>query len=96
MRQIKFRGETFGGKSIYGDLGHHGRDLVITNSRSTCYVKPESVAQLVGWDGHGEEIYEGDVLLDDYEQEHVAEIYDRPNFLRRRVLKRRRNNNASD
>lgn len=55
MREIKFRGETYLGKTVYGDLTHNtyiGEEPV----------KPESVKQLVGYDEDGREVYEGDEL----------------------------------
>ena len=71
MRPIKFRGETFDGKVVYGDLLHYGkyekciRSYLLPDkiSISTLPVKPESVALLVGYDADGKEIYEGDELI---------------------------------
>ena len=45
------------------------------------------VAQFVGVDSAGNEVYEGDVLIDELEQEYTAEIYDRPEKIRSLKLK---------
>lgn len=89
MRQIKFRGMTRRGQLVYGDLIHEfaGSVRIQTADGDNYYVDAESVAQLVGFDNRGEEVYEGDVLIDEYEQEHIAEISDRPRFIQRKVLK---------
>ena len=58
MRPIKFRGKTFDDKLVYGDLIHVDENIFIDITP----VKPESVAQLVGYDDDGNEVYEGDLL----------------------------------
>lgn len=50
-------------------------------------VEPESIAQFVGRDKDGREVYEGDVLIDELEQEYTAEIYDRPEKIHALKLK---------
>ena len=45
------------------------------------------VAQLIGFDRDGAEVYEGDVLIDELEQEYTAEIYDRPEKIHALKLK---------
>lgn len=51
-------------------------------------VEADSVAQLCGYDKNGAEVYEGDILVDELDQEHVAEIYDRPNVIAALTLKK--------
>ena len=69
MRQIKFRGLTLEGKFIYGDYRRIGVRPHIYK-RGQCYyeeraveVTPESVAQLIGIDANGREVYEGDTVI---------------------------------
>ncbi|MBR1807254.1 MAG: hypothetical protein IJ774_12830, partial [Selenomonadaceae bacterium] len=50
-------------------------------------VDEDSIAQLVGFDREGAEVYEGDILLDELEQEYTAEIYDRPEKIHALKLK---------
>ena len=97
MRQIKFRGKDMTGQFVYGLLAKKklrtsGKIVwaIATGRQLSDFipVMESSIAQFVGYDKNGEEVYEGDELIDEYEQEHVAEIYDRPNFLKRRVLRR--------
>ena len=67
MRQIKFRGRSlYSGELVYGNLTH-GTDgnFYIFDGRRPHWVDPESVAQLVGHDKNGKEVYEGDVVIDD-------------------------------
>lgn len=68
---IKFRGKHITtSEYIYGDLIHdrHGKtrityasDIALTGYVNEA-VKPDSVAQLVGYDADGNEVYEGDKL----------------------------------
>ena len=61
MRTIKFRGARVNtGELVYGDLTHDGGHIYIDDKR----VNPDSVAQLVGTDNNGEEVYEGDELVE--------------------------------
>ena len=83
MRPIKFRGRTCGNVMVYGDLRHVGTTAVIDDTA----VYEDSIAQLVGYDCDGREVYEGDVLIDELEQEYTAEIYDRPEKIHALKLK---------
>ena len=91
MRPIKFRG-----KSIYLDEYVYGFVHQGFFYKWWIYPAPDSpnepvytgtVEQLVGYDKNGNEVYEGDTLIDELDNEHVAEIYDRPNFLTKLTLK---------
>lgn len=63
MRTYKFRGKRFdNGELIYGDLSISSRPA-IGNGRDWFLVEPESVAQFVGFDADGNEIYEGDEIV---------------------------------
>lgn len=100
-RPIKFRGKIATthekGKYIYGDLCTNSLQgtacirMVWRGIPAKIEVDPESVAQLCGTDINGQEVFEGDVLIDELEQEHIAEIYDRPQFLVRLKLKEQDN-----
>ena len=60
MRTIKFHGKSkYSGDIIFGDLIHVDENIYIENEP----VYPESVAQLVGYDADGNEVYEGDQLI---------------------------------
>lgn len=89
MRQIKFRGRRVDtGKFVFGDLLHMtgGRIGIIFDKRiAAVEVEPESVAQFVGVDSNGKEVYEGDVLLDELDCEWEARLT--PTDLRGLTLK---------
>lgn len=96
MRKIKFRGcDLDSGEYVCGEFGQgatSGEPVIYLYDEDAqqwvgAAVDPDSVAQLVGYDANGKEVYEGDILLDELDNEHVAEIYDRPNFLAELVLK---------
>ncbi len=64
MRTIKFRGLDAYGKLHYGDLWQRtdGTILFDHNEHVWQRIHPDSVAQFVGYDINGEEIYEGDIV----------------------------------
>lgn len=80
MRAIKFRGvdmET--GETVYGELG-----TIFTTCTGDKYyfgsehsVKPESVKQLIGVDGNGCEVYEGDkvVRIKEWQDDEVLDFH---------------------
>lgn len=70
MRLIKFRGRDINtGEVIFGDLRHIGIRTYIFKEAQCYYdeelieVDEDSVAQLVGYDEDGKEVYEGDELI---------------------------------
>ena len=65
MREIKFRGKTLGDELFFGDLIQSNGEPSIFDGTHRKYVKPESVAQLVGYDADGNEVYDDDVLVDE-------------------------------
>ena len=73
---IKFRGVSeLTGKTIYGvgvkDYGDNRVDI-ITGGMALEAVQADSVAQLVGYDVDGKEVYEGDTLLWDDGDKHIV------------------------
>lgn len=74
MKIIKFRGKDIQtGKFIYGDLIHSHSEkggVLISEERPISTparrVEDDSVAQFVGYDADGKEIYEGDICVDKY------------------------------
>jgi len=65
MRPIKFRGRYLSGEAtVYGDLIHTKHGVFIATAPGGCIeVDPDSVAQLVGYDKNGKEVYEGDTVI---------------------------------
>ena len=72
-RPIKFRGRHIatGGKMVYGNLLLLNSAAYIYRAKSGVFeVDPNSIAQLVGYDKDGREVYEGDIVVGrDYEIE---------------------------
>lgn len=63
MRKIKFRGKSYDGSFRYGDLIQRHGQKYIGEECGECRIYPDSIAQLVGYDTDGKEIYEGDCLI---------------------------------
>lgn len=87
MRQIKFRGHAISdscGQSVdrivHGDLIHEWNKLCILDEDDGDIYKvdPESVAQLVGVDSNGNEVYEGDIIVNSRGEEWEAELIPAP------------------
>ena len=72
MKTIKFRGRTCGNVTVYGDLRHVGSTAVIDDTA----VYEDSIAQFVGYDCDGREVYEGDVLTLPNGTEYAARLFD--------------------
>lgn len=79
MKTIKFRGKSkYSGKFVYGGLYDGGNQYYIVNvyyegKASSNFeemftelepIYPETIAQLVGYDANGNEVYEGDKFTD--------------------------------
>ena len=93
-RLIKFRGVSLDtGEFIYGDLRIIGIHPHIFKEAQCYYdeelieVEPESVAQLVGYDCDGREVYEGDVCLYPDGSEFTAAIFSHPETIKSCWLK---------
>jgi len=77
-RTIKFRGRDAYGKLHYGDLWQRTDGMILFDHDETVWqrVHPESVAQLVGYDCDGREVYEGDELISvDGDYEDTAKLF---------------------
>lgn len=70
MRPIKFRGRDLEGKMRSGYYAEDKGYPYIVESHCWHEIYPDTVAQLVGTDKNGREIYEGDVLQYDYNGVH--------------------------
>lgn len=75
-RPIKFRGRDAYGKLHYGDLWQRTDGMILFDHDENVWqrVHPESIAQLVGYDADGREVYEGDIVVDDI-AEYVAHLF---------------------
>ena len=77
-RPIKFRGKRVNnGEFVFGDLMHMtgNRIGIIFDKRvAAVEVEPDSVAQLVGYDKNGAEVYEGDIVCDKHGIHYVVRL----------------------
>ena len=94
MRLIKFRGRNWKSELVYGSYCYthftdtdHAVHAIIDEYGEEWRVDPDDVAQFVGCDKTGVEVYEGDTLVDELENEFVAEIYMRPEQIERLILR---------
>lgn len=80
MNPIKFRGrDVHTGEYVFGfyTTGSDDKSFIIINSAQGQYlreVKFDSVAQLVGFDKDGKEVYEGDTLIDSEGYEYLVSL----------------------
>ena len=90
-RPIKFRGRVpdsdklDGGRIVYGSLVDYGEDdglyrywihPIGGGGRNYFPVNENSIAQFVGYDKTGNEVYEGDKVISEYGDEVVARLMD--------------------
>lgn len=77
-RQIKFRGRRVkDGGFVYGDycIGLHGYPSIRDHeTKQYVDVNPDTVAQFIGYDSHGNEVYEGDKLTDSNNNKYIAKL----------------------
>ena len=87
-RPIYFRGQSVNERKnfVFGYYMKRGDKEYIFDGASPWRVT--NVAQFVGHDANLNSVYEGDILVDELELEHVAEIYDRPNVIASLTLKK--------
>ena len=69
--KIKFRGIAEDGKNIFSDsiqfdVDSKGREFCRLKDEfgNWLFVDPDSIAQFVGYDADGKEVYEGDILIE--------------------------------
>lgn len=87
MRVIKFRGRVIdsdkrdGGRIVFGSLVDHGESkhcprywIYPLEGDRNFPVAPDSIAQLVGYDKDGKEVYEGDTLIDSEGYEYLVSL----------------------
>ena len=63
-RPIKFRGRDIRGRTLFGDIRHNNGGCFMFDGDFWYEVDSDSIAQFVGYDKDGREIYEGDELTD--------------------------------
>lgn len=80
MKPIKFRGRAQTiepGKIVYGDIIHvNGEPTICDQFLYQYYVDADSIAQFVGYDKAGNEVYEGDIFVVPCGTEIAARLFD--------------------
>lgn len=74
MKIIKFRGKTTDGKILFGDVKNFANEIYMFDAEADVWREVKKVAQFVGFDANGKEIYEGDICLNRYHVEEVAKL----------------------
>lgn len=73
---IKFRGETFEGKIVYGDFVHYVPmstfNGIVDKDGYVHEIKRDSERQLAGYDADGNELYEYDTVVDQNGDEYTV------------------------
>lgn len=102
-RPIKFRGRVpenyhhYGGDTVYGSLVIYPENapysqgypnwIVPIDDRRSYPVEEDSISQFVGCDSAGNEVYEGDTVIDKRGGETTVDYRDNPDFIAIRTLK---------
>ena len=74
-RPIKFRGRDLVGKKRFGHYVTTGGRPYIIEEHVWCEVDHDSIVQIVGYDEAGNDVYEGDVLVDKNGNEMPAMLF---------------------
>lgn len=78
MRPIKFRGRDINTDEYrYGDFVRYvpmsSFPGIVSEDGFVCEVAPDTIAQLVGYDKDGKEVYEGDIVVEEFVDGYVKE-----------------------
>lgn len=78
LREYKFRADAVYGGYVYGYFTKNlvGDCFIDEGDGVRILVKPESVVPLVGHDINGEEVYEGDWMYDEYNEDYYKVEWD--------------------
>lgn len=79
LKLVKFRGELIsGGCDVTGYFWRNTHDdcFIVDCYGSPTAVKPETVVPMVGYDINGDEVYEGDWLYDEYNEDYYKVEWD--------------------
>lgn len=75
-RPIKFRGRDGYGEVFYGSFDEDTCTIDCWDIAETVVVERDTVAQLVGYDKDGREVYEGDKVVSEYGDSVIARLVD--------------------